>query len=98
VLRTEHNLGVLIIYLLSAHGLCSSGECMHKDRPRQEDAHEDRRIGGGRTDENLEIGATSSSQNLPRTPLCNLRFHLHHDKRFGNLSSLSLTCNPYYKL
>jgi hypothetical protein len=39
VLRTEHNLGVLILYLLSTHGLCSSddgswipcvlGSCMH---------------------------------------------------------------------
>jgi hypothetical protein len=26
VLRTEHNLGVLILYLLSAHGLCSSDD------------------------------------------------------------------------
>jgi hypothetical protein len=26
VLRTEHNLGVLILYLLSAHGLCSSND------------------------------------------------------------------------
>jgi hypothetical protein len=26
VLRTGHNLGVLILYLLFAHGLCSSGD------------------------------------------------------------------------
>jgi hypothetical protein len=26
VLRTKHNLGVLILYLLSAHGLCSSND------------------------------------------------------------------------
>jgi hypothetical protein len=26
VLRIEHNLGVLILYLLSAHGLCSSDD------------------------------------------------------------------------
>jgi hypothetical protein len=26
VLRTEHNLDVLILYLLSAHGLCSSDD------------------------------------------------------------------------
>jgi hypothetical protein len=26
VLRTEHNLGVLILSLLSAHGLCSSND------------------------------------------------------------------------
>jgi hypothetical protein len=26
VLRTEHNLGVLILYLLSTHGLCSSDD------------------------------------------------------------------------
>jgi hypothetical protein len=26
VLRTKHNLGVLILYLLSAHGLCSSDD------------------------------------------------------------------------
>jgi hypothetical protein len=26
VLRTEHNLGVLILYLLLAHGLCSSDD------------------------------------------------------------------------
>jgi hypothetical protein len=26
VLRTEHNLGVLILYLLSAYGLCSSND------------------------------------------------------------------------
>jgi hypothetical protein len=26
VLRTEHNLGVLILYLLSVHGLCSSDD------------------------------------------------------------------------
>jgi hypothetical protein len=88
VLRTEHNLGVLILYLLYAHGLCSSYERTRKDRPRREDAHEDRRT-GGHPDKNLETGAPSPSQDLPRTPLCNPRFHLHHDKRFGNLSSFS---------
>jgi hypothetical protein len=39
--------------------------------PRQEDTQKDRRIGGGRTDEDLEAGASPLSKDLAMTPLCN---------------------------
>jgi hypothetical protein len=47
--------------------------CTHaRTDPRREDTQTDRRTGGGRTDEDLEVGAPPPSQDLVKTPLCNL--------------------------